>query len=302
MSVEPRTWPFVVVGGGPAGMSAALVASQNRLEVLLLERAAVCGGQVRWADAPVPDLLGGRAGDGTELADRFIAHLLDTRAEVRTGVGVRTVLADERPLRLVLDTGEELAARRVLLATGLEHRRLGVPGEELANAEADPRKSLSSYHGCSVVVVGGGDEASSLAHDLGEAGASVTMLVRSQLRARPAFGDPARRHPRVEIREGAVVRELAGEGSLDAVVLTTGERIETDVCFIRIGAAPALPDIDPPLARLDDGRVRVDGTLRTSCEHMFAAGDLVRPPNERYIAVALADGTMVARKVEEDLR
>ncbi|MCP3960237.1 MAG: NAD(P)/FAD-dependent oxidoreductase [bacterium] len=296
-----RPWPLVIVGGGPAGMSAALVASQNRVEVLVLERTAGLGGQVRWADAPVPDLLGGSAGDGAELAERFSAHLLGTRARIRAGVGVRAVMADERPLRLVLDTREELSARRVLLATGLDHRRLEVRGEHLANAEEDPRKTLGSLRGKSVIVVGGGDEGASLARDLADADATVTMLVRDKLRARPAFGDPARGHPAVEIREGAVVSEIQGGDALEAVVLTTGERIRAHFCFVRIGAEPALPEIQPPLERLDDGRVRVDEALRTSCRRIFAAGDLVRSPNERYIAVALADGAMVARKVEEDL-
>ncbi len=82
-SAESRD--FVIIGGGPAGMSAALVASQNQVDTLLLERSDTLGGQVRWADAPVPDLLGVPAGNGHELADRFATHLLGSRATVRTG-------------------------------------------------------------------------------------------------------------------------------------------------------------------------------------------------------------------------
>ena len=302
-------WDLVVVGGGPAGMSAALVASLNGVEVLLLERADDLGGQIRRADAPVPDLLGAGVGSGTELADRFDAHLRGSRAQIRRGAGVRSLGGGSRHPRLTLDSGEHLAARKVLLATGLAASRLGVPGEELADRERDPRKSF--HRGLKVVVVGGGDEAASLARDLARRGAEVTMLVRGQLSARPAFGDPARDQPGVEIREDSVVRAFEGEEAvatvvrtnvvLTNVVLTSGERIVADRGYVRIGAEPALPDIDPPLERLADGRLKVDEHLRTSQPDIYAAGDLIRPPGERYIAAALGDGAVVARKVEEDL-
>ncbi|MEM7357241.1 MAG: NAD(P)/FAD-dependent oxidoreductase, partial [Acidobacteriota bacterium] len=197
------------------------------------------------------------------------------------------------------------------LATGLRHRRLAVPGLELADRIASPRKALEGWRDRRVAVVGGGDEASSLAYDLATHGATVSLLVRSALRARPAFAEPVRREPRVAIRQGAVTERFEGGAGGDAggdagggeitVVLTSGERLAVDECFVRIGVEPSLPQIEPELERLADGRLRVDGQMRTSCDTLFAAGDLVRPPAERYIAAALADGAIVARNVEGDL-
>ena len=292
---------FVIVGGGPAGMSAALVATQNGIDTLLLEASARLGGQVRWADAAVPDLLGVPAGDGNELADRFAAHLLGSRADVRTEAPVAAVRLAGDAFSVRLAGGEELAARRVLLATGLTHRRLGVAGEDLANRVASPRKVCERFDGHAVAVVGGGDEASSLACDLAAHGARVTLLVRREMRARPRYADAARRRPGVEIRLGAVVSRLEEEGRRLAVVLASGERLEVDECFVRIGVEPALPVLEPPPQTLADGRVRVDAELRTTCPGLFAAGDLVRPAGEHYIAAALADGAVVARRVEADL-
>ena len=282
-------------------MSAALVASQNEVDTLLLEASPRLGGQVRWADAPVPDLLGALAEHGDQLADRFVAHLLASRADVRTDASVAAARLVDGRFRLSLAAGEELTARRVLLATGLAHRRLGVAGEELANRLTAPRKALESFRGQAICVVGGGDEAASLARDLALVGARVTLLVRHEMRARPRFGDAARRQPGVEIRLGTVVSRLERVGSRLAVVLTSSERLTVDECFLRIGVEPALPNLEPQPERRADGRLRVDAELRTSCPGLFAAGDLVRPAGEHYIAAALADGAVVARRVEADL-
>ncbi len=319
-----RRWDLVVVGGGPAGMSAALIASQNHLTTLLLEASERLGGQVRWADAPIPDLLGAEAATGDELADRFETHLGRSRARVQTAASVERIRCQEEILGVTLESGEDVMASRVLLASGLRHRKLGVPGIELADRVGAPRKELDRFRGCRVAIVGGGDEASSLAQDLAENGASVTLLVRSVLRARPRYAEAIRVHDAVEIRQPAVVASLEIEGSEEVdsevvgggvaaggvagsqgrpvlVTLTNGEVIPVDECFVRIGVEPSVPKIDPPLLRLPDGRLQVDEHLRTSNVGLFAAGDLVRPPDERYIATALADGAVVGRRVETDL-
>ncbi len=298
---DPALWDLVIVGGGPAGMSAALVASLNGLDTLLLEQAPRLGGQVRWADAPVPDLLGAAAADGHQLADRFADHLATSLAEIRTGVTVQAVRVTEGRAHLSLADGECVVARRALLATGLSHRRLGVPGEGLGNRIVSPRKHLEVFDEQTIVVVGGGDEASSLAHDLSVAGAHVTLLVRSQLRARPVFRGEIESASRVEIREGAVVHSFAESGSQTQIKLTSGEVLSVDHCFVRIGVEPVIPSIEPAVKRLPGGRLRVDASGRTSCRELFAAGDLIRPKGQHYIAAALADGTIAARRVEGDL-
>lgn len=298
---DPAPHDFVIVGGGPAGMSAALVAGLNRLDTVLLERSDVLGGQIRWADAAILDLLGGEAEDGHQLADRFADHLRRSPARIRTGATVEAIRRAGERVSLTLTGGETVEARRVLLASGLRHRRLGVAGEALAHLIDSPRKSLARFRGKVVGVVGGGDEASSLAHDLAEAGARVILLVRNRLRARPAFADAVASQPGVDIRSGAALAEILGSGDPATLVLTSGERLTVDFCFVRIGVEPSLPTILPPLERSRNGLLSVDPDRRTSCPLLFAAGDLVRPPAQRYIAAALADGTVVARRVEEDL-
>lgn len=292
---------LAVVGGGPAGMSAALLASQNGVDTLLLEGSDRLGGQVRWADAPIPDLLGCRADSGDALADRFARHLASTPARVRLSARVEAIRADDEAVRLTLAGGETVFARRALLATGLRHRRLQVPGEELADPAASPRHEMARWDGRRIAVVGGGDEACSLATDLAERTAESLLLVRRTPRARAAFLEPARRHPRVTFHEHTVVSRFERDGDGVRIHTAAEEELEVDHVFIRIGVEPALPEIEPELERGDGGRLRLDAVLRTSHPRLFAAGDLVRPVGQHYVAAALADGVVVARRVEEDL-
>ncbi len=298
---------FVVVGGGPAGMSAALLAGQNGIDTMLLESADRLGGQMRWADAPIPDLLGAYAANGDALADRFTAHLKSSPARIRMRASTHAVHADQHRARVTLADGESITARRILLATGLRPRRLGVPGEDLADPSASPRRDVEKWRGRKLAVVGGGDEACSLATDLARHAAEVTLLVRGTPRARPVFANAAKSHPRVTLHQGAVVSHFERVSGFDQngttlrVVLTSGAILKKDDVFIRIGVEPAMPLIEPELERRADGCLRVDASLRTSCGRLFAAGDLIRPPGQHYIAAALADGTVAARRVEDDL-
>ena len=355
-----ETWDLIVLGGGPAGLSAALVASNNGLRVVLVEASERLGGQLYHADAPIVDVLGRHEVMGGQLAEVYSEHLrarrvgatavevrlgarvarvelgapepgMNSRVTLRRPSGTWTSASAPFPVRSFpgmnsratlrrpsgtipaassLDVSEVLEARRILLATGLAPRRLDVPGADLADPVADPRREHARFVGRRVVVVGGGDESASLARDLADVGVHVTLLARSRLRARPLFAEPLARAPAVEVRQRARVESLVGAGAgggdggaamLGEVVLDSGARLDADAAFVRIGWAPSLPEIEPAPARHADGHLVVDGEGRTTCAALFAAGDLVRPSSQRYITAALADGAIAARAIEMEL-
>lgn len=292
---------IVIIGGGPAGMSAALVAAGNGVDTLLLEGAEQLGGQVfRQIDDPVPDLLGHFTIPGKDLVKKFVAHLQQQQVEYRTGV--RVLRVSQQPTHLTLGTGEggEIRARRVLLATGAAPRALKAPGEYLAES-GSARKDIERFRGKRVVIVGGGDEAAETAVRLAEAGAQVQMLLRAELRARRRFRSRLLETPGIDVLAGEQVAALVGKERLEAVKLISGKLLTAEACFIRIGVEVQLPEIHPPLARHPDGRVLVDETGRTSVKGIFAAGDLTVPPERRYISVAIGQGTAAARMVEAEL-
>lgn len=297
-----RTWDLVVMGGGPAGASAALVAGTNGLRTCLLEAGPALGGQLHWADAPILDVLGHPRASGPELAASFEPQLLAAGVELRTNTRVDALDRAGDGLLVRLEGGETLRARRVLLATGLRRRTLGVEGEALTEQARSPRLQAEAYRGRRVVVVGGGDEAADTARGLGAVGARVTLLARAALRARPTFARPLRAEPAVSIWEGAkVARIVRTEDGALRVELEDGRRLEADAVFVRIGAEPQLPRLGFELRRYEDGRIAVERGGQTSAPGVFAAGDLVYDRGERYVSMAMGSGAVAARAIEATL-
>jgi thioredoxin reductase len=293
---------LVVVGGGPAGLSAALVAADADLAVVVLEAAPRIGGQLRSADHPIGDLLGLPAPNGESILRAVEAQVRSSRLDVRLGQRVVRVAPAAEGLTVELDAAEPLGARRVLLATGLVPRVLGVPGEAELSVPGRVREAAARFAGRRVIVVGGGDEAANTACVLAAAGAKVVLLVRDRLRARRAFRSELWASPRVEVRTGSPIRAFEGSGGrLEAVLLASGERIAADAAVVRIGAEPVLPKVEPLLVAWPDGRVRTDDAGRTSAPRVFAAGDLVVTAERRYVAVAMGLGTIAARAIAEEL-
>lgn len=292
---------FVVVGGGPAGLSAALVATTNGIDTLLLEKTGKLGGQIYWMiDDPVPDFLGQPVKDGKELVARFVQHIEARGVEYRTGMNVRRIYPQGDYLHLEIAGEKTIRARRVLLATGAVPRTLNIPGEHLAES-GSVRKQLERFRGKTVVIVGGGDESAEVAVRLAENGAEVILLVRSRLKARRQFRSPLLSTPGIEIKTGEEAASLKGDEHLTGVTLISGKFIPADFCLIRIGMEAQMPQVEPPLKRSPGGRVKVDEVGRTSLKSIFAAGDLVEAPERRYISAAIGKGTIVGRTVESDL-
>lgn len=294
---------FAVIGGGPAGLSAALVAHGNRLRTVLLERSAELGGQVRWADHPIADFLGRPVDHGAELAEVFAQQAEGLGLPTRLGVEVERVARGADGLfRVEYRPGGVLMARAVLVASGTTARRLGLADEERFGLHDRARALGPQLKGQPVVVIGGGDEACETARWLAKDGARVTLVVRRELRARPLLRKAMLETPGVTVLRGAQVVGLEGQGDrLEAVRLANGERLPAVRCFARIGVEARPPLLQPDPVREEDGRLRVDAYGRTSVPRLYAAGDLVVTGDRRYISVATGTGAIVGRAVESDL-
>jgi thioredoxin reductase (NADPH) len=283
---------LIVVGGGPAGLSAGLVAHGNRLSVLVLEASARLGGALHDAHHPILDLLGVQAGDGPAVAARLAEHARAAFVPLRLEARVRAIRAHDDGFDVELE-GEILRARAVLLASGTAPRRLGAPGEDYATP-GPVAAVLDRAAGATVVVIGGGDEAAYSAALLAEHGATVEVLVRGELRARPLFLGPLLNNPQIHVHRAAKIRAIEGG---PRVVLEDGRSWQPRWVFVRIGASAALPVLDPAPARSAEGVV-VDASGQTSIPGLFAAGDLTGPPERRYVAQAIGQGAIVGRAVE----
>lgn len=283
---------LLIVGAGPAGLSAGLVARGNGLDVQVLEAEAEPGGQLRLADHPIADVLGRPAVDGPALVAELAAHARAAGVPLRLGHPVRAVSREAEHFVVRGPGDTDHRARAVLLATGTRRRSLGIAGEELR-----ARRPPAAWLGQRVVVVGGGDEAVTTAVELARQGVDVTLVARAALRARPLFVRELYAEPRAE----ALLHDTVARVEPGRVVLASGRERAVVHVLVRVGVEVVVPPLDltPRPAQTPDGRLVVDLDHQTTVPRLFAAGDCTVEGSARYASVAIGHGAQVARFVEE---
>ncbi len=296
----------VIIGGGPAGYTAALYTTRAGLDTLVLEKFSA-GGQM--TETPQIDNYPGfdEGVDGFTLgakmqsgAERFGAETLQTE--------VLSVSLSESPKRIVTDVGEILA-RSVIIATGAEHRHLGIENEEKLIGRGVGYCAACDgmlFKGKTVAVVGGGNSAASDALLLSKICAKVYLIHRRDtLRATKVYHDPLMKAKNVEFLWNSRVKELHFDKKLNAIsventVDPSVSELPLDGLFISIGRSPATEMLIGQLELDENGYIVADETTKTNLDGVFAVGD-VRTKTVRQIVTAAADGAVAAHFAEEYL-
>jgi thioredoxin reductase (NADPH) len=323
-------YDLIVIGGGPAGLGAAVYGASEGLRTVLVERTAT-GGQAGQSSR-IENYLGFPDGvSGAQLTDRARRQAAKFGAEVLTArevVGLE-VHGSARTVRFADGTG--IAAHAVILATGVAYQRLAAPGlAELTGAGVFYGSSLTEANSCigqDVFIVGGANSAGQAAVYLSRAAKSVTILVRApSLRKSMSHYliEQIERIPAISVRICTEVAEAHGDGHLERLTLrdsTTGDTETADAqwLFVFIGAAPLTDWLDGVVQR--DGRgfilagpdLVTDGErpagwpldrlpyhLETSVPGVFAAGD-VRAESAKRVASAVGEGAMAVMLVHRYL-
>src|SRR3954468_6301278 len=273
-------YDVVVVGSGPAGLTAALYAAREGLDTLVVERGGV-GGQ-----AGVTEKLDNFPGfpegvSGAEFADRLRAQAERFGVEILSAQEVTAVAADGRYKCVTTGDGEEYLAGAVLLALGSTYRRLGVPGEEDfigAGVHFCATCDGAFYRGKDVLVVGGGNSAGEESIFLTRFASKVTIVTRDQaLSASKVVREKVEENPQIEVITGCSPSEFKGDSRLRSVVLADrdgGEQreINPDGVFVFIGLSPNT-DLVKGVLELDEfAFIQTDIGLQTSMPGIFAAG------------------------------
>lgn len=297
---------LVIVGAGPAGVSAALWAKSLNLEPLLLEAGTGPGGQLLHVYFEPREIAGSLPGDGPTLASAYGAQLAKGAVAVRYGVEVAGLERGAAPV-LVLAGGERLAARALLVATGARRRRLEVPGErelEGRGVSFSATHDRASLAGRNVVVVGGGDAAAENSLLLAAAGSTVTIAARDRLRARAEFRERVARESRIRVLERTRVVAIRGTGEVTGVRLADGAGERELACegvVVKVGVVPNTEWCRAALPHDDAGYLRVDAALASPASGVWAAGDVVRPLL-MGVSVALGHGALAAAAIRRALR
>ena len=274
----------IIIGAGPAGLSAALWCDELGLDTLVIEQGAEVGGQLLRVYNPIENYLGVRAANGRELRDLFAAQVEDKEFDLWTEAEIEGV--DLRAKRVRLRSGEELQSIALVIATGVRRRRLGVPGEtEFAGRGVleSGRLERDTVAGEDVLVVGGGDAAVENALLLAETCATVTLVHRGKsLSARPEFAERLRGDHRVTVfTETTLERILGRERVESAEILRAGAlkpmRVAVRGVVVRVGVEPNTELFEGQLERDARGYVVVGAAQETSAEMVFAVGDVSNP-------------------------
>jgi thioredoxin reductase (NADPH) len=274
----------LIIGAGPAGLSAARWCDQLGLDTLVLEQGEEVGGQLLSVFNPIEDYLGVRAANGRELRDLFAEQTQDCNFDLWTNVDIGSV--DLKAKRLTLKSGEELTSIAIVIATGLRRRRLGVPGEiEFAGRgiiESGTR-DRDQLTGKDVCVIGGGDAAAENALLLAEVCPTVTLVNRGRkLRARREFTEQLHTHHCITVFPQSRVTRIIGNDRVAAVEIERAGAIKpfqmaVQGVLIRIGWEPNTDFIRGQLELDESGYAIVGSQQETSVANVFAIGDVANP-------------------------
>lgn len=289
-------YDIIVVGAGPAGLTAALYALRASKTVLVIEQSTF-GGQVTFSPK-IENYPGIPEMSGNEFADKLLDQVLNMGAEVE--MEKVTGIVDEGSRKLVFANNKVFEAKAVIIAVGVHHRQLGLPNENQLVGEGVSYCAVCDgafYKDKVTAVVGGGNSALQEAVLLSDLCSKVYVLQNLPFfTGEQKLIDILSEKENVEFMTEVTVKELKGEKSLEGVVLNTasGEKeISVDGLFVAIGLEPknsAFADV----AGLDaNGYFNSDESCVTKTEGIFVAGDC-RQKNIRQITTASSDGAVAA--------
>lgn len=290
-------YDLIIIGGGPAGLTAAVYARRAEKSVLVIEKATF-GGQITYSPK-VENIPGFVSLTGNEFAEKLVDQALEQGADMEACEVLS--IRDGNIKTVVTDSGE-FEAKAVILATGAKHRMLGLPDEERYVGEGISFCAVCDgafFKGKSVGLVGGGNSALQEALLLSDLAEKVTVIQNLDfLTGEKKLQDQLRAKNNVEILLGTVVDGILGEDALNGVRLrreATGEisELSLDGLFIAIGL---IPQNEPfrELIELDErGYAVADESSRTKTPGIFVAGDC-RTKTIRQVATAAADGAIAA--------
>ena len=283
MELIGKVFDVVIIGAGPAGMSAALWCDDLGLSCCVIESSRIFGGQLHLIHNAIKNHLGSDFSDGIDCFEHFSESLRGRRFETRIGVNVKEI--DVPGLAVRLSDGGALAGKSIVIASGVRRRKLRVPGESefygkgIIDSGARFREQAK---GRSIVVVGGGDAALENALILAVHADRVYLVHRrNEFTAKPEFVESIRSNSKIEVLTNSVVQAFAGASKLEFIDVSGADGQQTRLmvgnAVIRIGVEPNTDFVPPAIDADANGYLRVDHEGRTSAKLIYAVGDVASP-------------------------
>jgi len=294
-----KSYDAVVIGGGPAGMTAALYLLRAGVKTAMIEKLSP-GGQVLMT-AEIENYPGFPEGlQGWELADKFANHLEKHPELDRIGDEVSSIQVGN-PYHTIMVGDEEVQTKVIILATGSRYRKLGIPGEERLLGKGVSYCALCDgnfFRGQDVAVVGGGNSALEEALYLARLVNKVYLIHRrDDFRGLLCYQDKCFTHEKIEPIRATIVDEIQGDDEVQSLLLRNVKTDETselkiDGAFIFVGFEPIMEFVPDDIEKESNGVV-TDVEMRTNIPGIYAAGD-IRAKMCRQVASAVGDGATAA--------
>ena len=291
----------IIIGSGPAGMTAALYAARSNLKVALLER-GIPGGQMN-NTSDIENYPGYANISGPELAEKMFEPL--EKLGVEHLFGYVKKIEDHGNVKKVFTEDEVFETKTVIIASGAFHRHLGVLGEEELNSRGVSYCAVCDgafFRDEDLLVVGGGDSAVEEAVFLTRFAKTVTIIHRrDELRAQKVLQDRAFANEKIRFIWGSVVKEIKGDKRVSSVIVEnvkTGEISEHEFggVFIYVGLEPVSEFVKDLGITNEAGWIVTDNHMKTAISGIYAIGD-VREKNLRQVATAVGDGAIAGQEV-----
>lgn len=301
--MDNRTiYDVVIIGAGPAGMTAAVYASRAELKTVMLER-GVPGGQMANTEE-VENFPGFVMTTGPELSSKMFEHAQTFGAEYKYG-DIKSVEVDG-DIKILKTSSEEIHTKSVIIATGAEYKTIGVPGEDLLRGRGVSYCAVCDgafFKERELVVIGGGDSAVEEGVFLTKYASKVTIVHRrDELRAQKILQDRAFKNDKIEFIWDTELQTINGDSRVESVTLknkNTGETYDykADGVFIYIGMLPLTSPFEDLGILNENGYIVTNEEMETDIPGIFAAGD-VREKSLRQIVTATGDGSLAAQNAQ----
>ncbi|MFD2830243.1 thioredoxin-disulfide reductase [Corticicoccus populi] len=302
---EETIYDVVIIGAGPAGMTAAVYASRANLKTVMLER-GVPGGQMANTEE-VENFPGFDFVTGPELSSKMFEHAQKFGAEYKYA-DIKSIEVEDG-IKVLKTGSEDIKTKAIIIATGAEYKKIGVPGEEALGGRGVSYCAVCDgafFKERELVVIGGGDSAVEEGVFLTKFASKVTIVHRrDELRAQKILQDRAFKNDKINFIWDTELQSINGENKVEGVTLLdkkTGDAYDfnADGVFVYIGMKPLTKPFEDLGILNELGYVEANEEMETKIPGIFAAGD-VRNKTLRQIVTATGDGSIAAQNAQHYL-
>ena len=296
LEMDENTYDLLIIGSGTTGMAAAVYAGRFELKTLVVGE--LPGGTITLTHL-VENYPGYKRLSGLELAEHFQDHVADVGVEIKQDTIKNVTRKDEKSFfEVETSSGKILKAKTVLVATGTEHKKLGVKGEEeLANKGVSYCATCDGplFRGKTMAIVGGSDSAVKESLLLAKYGTKVHIVYRGEtVRPEPINKRRMEETENIEVINNTNIVEIVGTDFVEKVIFDTGEELECQAVFIEIGRLPRVGIVKDLNVELNEkGEIKINKASETNVPGLFSAGDCTNTDWKQAI-VGVAEGCMAA--------